>query len=137
MTPTLFREDETRQWLACVREDLAAAETLISLPAPLTKSALFHCQQAAEKAMKAFLVWHERSFPKTHDLATVGRQCISIDASLETCVRRSYRLTQFAVLSRYPGEFDEPTPEEARGSLAVARSLLAAILDRLPQQVRD
>lgn len=28
----------------------------------------FHCQQAAEKYLKAFLTWHQVAFSKTHDL---------------------------------------------------------------------
>ena len=56
MTPNLFLSDETRAWLLRAAEDLAAAAVLTA-PATL-RSALFHCQQAAEKSLKAFLTIH-------------------------------------------------------------------------------
>jgi HEPN domain-containing protein len=44
-----------------------AAERLLKAPA-LFGAAVFHCQQAAEKALKGFLAWHDTPFRKTHDL---------------------------------------------------------------------
>jgi len=38
---------------------------------PFLEDALFHCQQAVEKALKGFLTWHDRPFEKTHDLGAV------------------------------------------------------------------
>jgi HEPN domain-containing protein len=35
---------------------------------PLPGLVCFHCQQAAEKYLKTLLIFHEVSFPKTHDL---------------------------------------------------------------------
>jgi len=136
MTPKLFREDETRQWLLCAQEDLSAVEALVSVYPPLVRGALFHCQQAAEKAMKAFLVWHDEPFTKTHNLTALGDQCVGIDQTLEGPIGESIKLTRFAIRFRYPGEPERPTVEEARHWLAAARSVFAAILDRLPEQVR-
>ncbi|MCX6636945.1 MAG: HEPN domain-containing protein [Acidobacteria bacterium] len=68
MTPSLFLLDETRAWLLRGAEDLAAA---LTAPATL-RSASLHCQQAAEKSLKAFPTWHQRPFPKTHDLRVLS-----------------------------------------------------------------
>ena len=43
---------------------------------------MFHCQQAAKKALKALLTWHDQPFKKTHDLTALGSQCKRIDESL-------------------------------------------------------
>lgn len=40
---------------------------------PLMRGALFHCQQAADHALKAFLTLREVAFRKTHDLDELGR----------------------------------------------------------------
>jgi HEPN domain-containing protein len=134
MTPNLFLSDETRAWLLRAAEDLAAASLLI---APVTlRSALFHCQQAAEKSLKAFLTWHQTPFPKTHDLALLSSFCLELDASLDTVMAPSLALTRFAVAMRYPGEIEEPSTEEVRQWLAVARSIFDAICSRLPQETR-
>ena len=39
---------------------------------PLPREALYHCQQAAEKALKGFLAFHDHPFRRTHDLRELG-----------------------------------------------------------------
>jgi hypothetical protein len=63
------RAQLTRDWLAKVHEDLRAAEFLATAPTAFHYSVAFHCQQAAEKALKAYLTWHNLPFRRTHDLA--------------------------------------------------------------------
>jgi len=53
---------------------------------PAPEDALYHCRQAAEKALKGFLVWHDQPFPKTHDLGKLGKQAIVLDHTLEPLV---------------------------------------------------
>ncbi len=137
MTPKLFRSDETRQWLRHAREDLTGAEVLMTARSPLLKLALFHCQQAVEKALKGFLVWHEKSFARTHNLVSLGKQCMALDESLKDTVFHAVDLTQYAVRFRYPGEASEPTLEQARQCLEAARSVLDAVVQRLPEEVRN
>jgi len=107
MTPKLFRSDETRQWLRHAREDLTAAEVLTNASPPLLKVALFHCQQAVEKAFKGYLVWHEQSFTKTHNLVALGKQCVALDDTLKPTIVSAVDLTRYAVKFRYPGETRE------------------------------
>lgn len=94
MTQNLFLLDETRAWLVRAVEDLAA----VALTAPATlRSALFHCQQAAEKSLKAFLTWHQKPFPTTHNLTVLSGLCSELDASLDAAVAPALALTRFAV----------------------------------------
>ena len=132
MTPNLFLLDETRAWLLRAAEDLAAAAALTA-PATL-RSALFHCQQAAEKSLKAFLTWHQRPFPRTHNLTVLSGFCAEVDASLDAAIAPSLALTRFAVAMRYPGEIEEPSVAEVREWRAVARTIFDAICSRLPQE---
>ena len=46
---------ETRPWLERANEDVLAAERLLGGAEPMAGTAVFHCQQAAEKALKGFL----------------------------------------------------------------------------------
>jgi HEPN domain-containing protein len=123
MTPNLFLLDETRAWLLRAAEDLAAA---LTAPATL-RSALFHCRQAAEKSLKAFLTWRQKPFPRTHNLTVLSGFCAELDASLDAAVTPSLALTRFAVAMRYPGEIEEPSIAEVRQWLAVARAIFDAI----------
>ncbi len=101
---------------------------------PLAEDALFHCQQAVERAPKGFPAWHDRPFRKTHDLAELGRQVSQLDPSLESACRRAEQLTVYAWVFRYPGEPGEPTVKEAEGTLALAHEVCEAVLSRLPAE---
>jgi len=100
------------------------------------RSALFHCQQAAEKSLKAFLTWHQRPFPKTHDLRVLSGPCSEVDASLEAAVAPALALTRFAVAMRYPGEAEYPSIGEVREWRVIARAIFDAVGSRLPRETR-
>lgn len=116
----LLRSEETREWLRLAARDLRVAELALGDSDPLINEALFHAQQAAEKALKAYLVWHEVRYPLTHDIRRLLDLCAKIDATLDDELSPAVALTQFAVRFRYPGE-DQPTLDEARAWLALGR----------------
>ncbi len=101
----------------------------------MTGDVVFHAQQAVEKSLKGFLLWHDRPFRKTHDLTELGRQCIDLDTTLEAISRRAATLTVYAWIFRYPGDVDEPPDDEAREALALAREVHEAIRGRLPENL--
>ncbi len=126
------RVAEVREWLQKAQRDLDAATLLLHARPSLPDTALFHCQQAAEKAWKAFLFWHDVRFRKTHDLREVGDACRAVDASLTELASRAEDLTPFAWIFRYPGEPAQPTDVEAISALALAREVFDAVVTRLP-----
>ena len=101
----------------------------------LTEDALFHCQQAAEKAFKAFLTFHNRPFRKTHNLEEIGEACLQIDATLKELVDEAVRLTEYAWAFRYPGSPPTPTREEAQAALALAKRVYESILKLIPPEI--
>jgi HEPN domain-containing protein len=129
------RVADTRGWLLKAADDLRGAEVDLAAVPPLTGDAAFHCQQAAEKALKALLAWHDVPFRKTHDLAEIGQQCVALDVSLEPLCRRAEQLTTFAWIFRYPGDLEDPPVEEVVEALAVARDVHNAVRARLPTEV--
>jgi HEPN domain-containing protein len=99
---------------------------------PLLEDALFHSQQAVEKSLKAFLVWHDVAFRKTHSLEELGRACCQLDATLTELVDASVPLNEYAWAFRYPGAPPVPNREESQAALMLARSVCAAVGTRLP-----
>ena len=136
MPPDPVKRENTRAWLAKADTDIRSAVADLSVTPPIIEDVLFHCQQAAEKALKAFLTWHDRSFDKTHDLERLGLDCISIDVDLVSLLDRAKELTRYAWMFRYPGAPYNPTGEEANEALALAREVVGAVLSRLPSEVR-
>ena len=127
----------TRRWLTHARDDPILAEDAAGKGrSPFLQDALFHCQQAAEKAFKAFLTWHDIAFRKIHDLEMIGQDCLAQDPTLGAVVDQAVRLTQYAWRFRYPGAPYNPTPEEASDALSVAHQAVEAIRSRLPDKAR-
>lgn len=127
---------ETRAWLVKADHDLRAVEVLRTADPPLRGDAVFHCQQAAEKALKGYLTWHGRTFGKTHNIGELGQAVLELAADLPDLLRKAAGLTDYAWKFRYPGETEEPTPEETEEALTLARGVYQAILARLPEEVR-
>ena len=75
-----------REWLTLADDDLRIAELTMKDSEPVCWAAAFHCQQAAEKSLKAFLAYHERHVEKTHDieflLGFVWQLCLILRSSL-------------------------------------------------------
>jgi HEPN domain-containing protein len=124
-------------WLAKAWHDLQSAEWLMARPDPLCDAAGFHCQQAAEKALKAYLTWCDEPFAKTHSLVALATKCLPFDASFEELRAAATTLTPYAVAARYPGDLSELTEAEAQEALALARKVWHFILERLPPDVRE
>jgi HEPN domain-containing protein len=108
------RVADTRAWLTKMSKDLRDAEIDLAADPPLLEDVMFHCQQAVEKVLKAFLTWHDRLFRKTHDLVEVGGQCVTIDSTLEPLLRRAAPLTEYAWKFRYPSDVPNQHKERQR-----------------------
>jgi HEPN domain-containing protein len=137
MAPDDARLKDVRAWLQKAELDLRAAAHEISAPEEgLWGDVVFHAQQAAEKAMKALLAWHDVPFRKTHNLEELGRQCAALDATLGILADQAGPLSEYAWKFRYPGESEDPALEEAEQALAVARNVYETILSRVSPKAR-
>lgn len=129
--------EEVAAWLSKASGDLRAAEVDLAASPPILEDVVFHCQQAAEKAIKAFLTAHESVFRKTHDIEEIGRAAIAIDASLAPLLERASVLTPFAWQFRYPGDDGEPERSDVEAALRIARDVFKEISARLPAESRQ
>jgi HEPN domain-containing protein len=134
MTPSEARARETREWLGKAAEDLISAHVLIG--SNRFSGALFFCQQAAEKSLKAFLTWHEHTFRRTHDLEELGKDCQAIDPTLAALIEEADILSDYAWKLRYPGAPYTPERAEAEAMFGIASRVLSAVQSRLPLEAR-
>lgn len=91
----------------------------------------YHCQQAAEKWLKAFLDERKGEHGKTHDLVSLLNACQEIDASfseLEDCCEQ---LNGLDVDARYPDNHIAYDFEDARETLDHCERIRAFITPRL------
>ena len=94
----------TSEWVEKADNDYFSADVLLhSLEAPIIDTACFHCQQCAEKYLKAFLQEYRIRFERTHVLADLLELCIPIDNTFKKIAGDLHGLESFAVAIRYPG----------------------------------
>jgi HEPN domain-containing protein len=117
---------EARRWFRFAEEELVLARALVSDPRAPPRLACWHAQQAAEKALKAALVVRGVDLPRTHNLLAL-RALLTLELASRMDLTSLAELTQWAVESRYPGDWDEPSGGEARDSLLTAEAVVAAV----------
>jgi HEPN domain-containing protein len=122
---------EAREWLGRAKRDLLAAERSLQGQPPLMDVAVFHAQQATEKALKAYLTAHGQTFPKTHDLVPLLSSCQAIDSEFGGFSQAALALTPYAVRFRYPGGPLEPEEAEARQAHQWAGEIVEFAASRL------
>ncbi|HUT52699.1 MAG TPA: HEPN domain-containing protein [bacterium] len=126
------KSDLVKKWLVKAAHDLASAQKLASDPDSYLDTAIYHCQQAAEKAVKAFLVFNDKRFQKTHDVRELLKIASSFSEELLSLMEEAATLTPYAGLYRYPDENIEPDRDEFDHALAAARKIYDAVLALLP-----
>ena len=98
-------------WLEKARHDLETARRLTESPPPITDVAVYHCQQAAEKSLKALLVGRGVAVLKTHDLMALLSLCVAFYPVASQWIDAAAILTPYATHFRYPT--DDPDPDLA------------------------
>ena len=94
----------TSEWISKAEGDYRSAEVLLNqIEPPEVDTACFHCQQCAEKYVKAFLTEHDIPFPRNHDLVRLLELCLRVDESFEKIRDQLRRLENYGVIIRYPG----------------------------------
>jgi HEPN domain-containing protein len=120
----------SEEWVQKADNDLIAAHKLFrSRTKPLYDVVCFHCQQCAEKYLKAFLQERETPIPKIHNLIELLDLCKKLDISFELLRADLKLIDQYSVQVRYPGMSAEKN--EAKAALKAAQTVKAFIHQRL------
>jgi HEPN domain-containing protein len=126
--------DEIKEWLQKARNDLLSARILMQHDPPVLDTASFHCQQAVEKVLKAFLVWKAMPFEKVHSLTYLLDLCQEQEPGFASVRERAETLAPYAIEIRYPGAVMEISQQEAEEALAIAEMMWDFVLRLLPDE---
>ena len=129
---TTDRLTDTARWLRHAEEDLITAETLLAQSHVPPRQACWFAQQAAEKVLKAVLIFLQIDFPRTHDL-NVLRDLLPESWSLKTALPNLGDLNRWAVGARYPDDVQEATETNASTAVEQARAVWTAASTELTQ----
>jgi HEPN domain-containing protein len=127
------KEELVRQWLTLADEDLSIAELIMRDSESVYWGAAFHCQQTAEKSLKAFLAYNDYHVEKTHDIEYLVKLCAKILPEIEPFIEAAAVMSDYAVDSRYPAPRLEITKQKAEQAIETARSIYEFVLKSLPE----
>lgn len=131
--PEEVKREFVREWFRKAEEDLRTSQHLLKAGAGYVYGAVFHAQQAAEKYLKAFLVWHQIEFPKTHDIEVLLTLAAGANTGFAEALAGAAWLTPYGVEYRYPGDYPEATLKDAKQATGLAASVRAETVRRLPE----
>jgi len=122
----LPKEEYLNNWVYRAREDISVMDNLAKAGIEFyTSTICFHAQQAVEKYLKAFLIYHDVDFPRTHDVDFLLLECMKIDKNNFDFDFKS--LTEFGVSVRYPDDFYVPGVNETREYQNIAQEVAKTV----------
>jgi HEPN domain-containing protein len=136
-------KEESLRWLVQAQDEFADADDLRRRGRFYL--ALFHFQQAAEKALKAYLYLTVRSREEvftTHSLDALLQKARAIDRDFRG-VKGARRLDEYAIRPRYPDSlpgripsryFDDP--HEAEEAMQLARGVVELAAQKIEEIVQ-
>lgn len=127
MTPALQAYIES--WLKKAEHDLLSAQRLLEIEPMILDNACFHCQQAIEKCLKAFLIYHGRDIERTHNIIFLLSECATFDSVFATV--DPLNINAYAVQGRYPDSNLIPTIAETKSYYQLALQVRNLVTQRI------
>ena len=92
--------------------------------------------RSTEKYIKALLVWQSIEFPRIHD---IGELVVLLpeEVSLPLTTEEQEELTDHAVISRYPGNWEPIGQTEAEQAMALVHKVRKVVRSALPKETAD
>src|SRR5207244_10425135 len=113
------KREWVRSWLTKVHSDLRSARALVALTEPATDTAVYHCQQAAEKALKSYLAFRDHALERTHDLQRLLDIATALEPAFASLETQADVLNPYATAFRYPDTLGIQFPSVAEATTAI------------------
>ncbi len=117
-----------KEWFRKADHDLTSAHILIE-EIDILDNVCFHCQQASEKYLKAYLVFKGEEVIKTHYLKHLQTVCAKFDADFNAFDFKD--LTRYASDVRYPDDFSDPPLSDTQYYLETAEKVKELVLSKI------
>lgn len=98
----LHNKDVAHEWINVANLDLESAKFLMNMNSIPFQIVCYHCQQAIEKYLKAYLAFCGNEILKTHDLLMLNKKCEGYDDSFKEIYKDCLEVNDYAVHTRYP-----------------------------------
>jgi HEPN domain-containing protein len=122
---------EHNRWIYFAENDLIIAQLCLKEERALS-GVFYHCQQSAEKSLKAFLAFQQRQIPRTHDLEYLQRLCVDFDPEFDALFQDVEDLNPFSQKTRYlENSYVMPSIDTARICIKKAERVLDFVKNKI------
>lgn len=130
MPPDRPKTGSPEDLLKRARSNLARAK-LPKLEEALWEDYCFDAQQAAEKALKALLLFNKIPFRFVHDIAELLTLLEQNGFELPEEIRAGAELSEYAVEARYPSPMEPVTEQEYDEAIATSEQIVSWVTQNL------
>jgi HEPN domain-containing protein len=129
--------EHARRWLGQARADFEAAEA--NCAETRYSLACFLCQQTAEKALKAMLIWLNGDYPRRHVIGDLLSELNLVDSTSAKKLSESSDLDIYYQSTRYPDAIGGAIPAATfhRRQAELAIQLAREVLDVAGEVLAD
>lgn len=123
------RSKDPKEWIRRAKSNLVKSK-ITKTEDMLYEDLCFDLQQSAEKALKGLIIRLGLTAPRTHSLHEL-LDIIRTRMIVPDEMRRVMFLNNYAVSTRYPGDYTEITEEEYKEALEVAEMVYNWVVENI------
>ncbi|MDR0600395.1 MAG: HEPN domain-containing protein [Treponema sp.] len=121
-------------WIERAKSSYDLSKAAIS-PAIFFEDLCYQAQQTVEKALKGLLLYYGVEPVFTHNIGVLLNE-LGKHTEVTDTIREAMKLTNYAVQTRYPGEYDDITREEYENALRIAKHCLDWVEREIKEKAR-
>lgn len=118
------------KWFEKANDDELNARSILTHRDGAPSGVCFLSQQTTEKYLKALLVFHDKKFPKVHDLLKLETLLMDFEPDINNIHQNLVLLNRYYIETRYPGDYLEFSWKEAKKALEAATQIKKFVLEK-------
>jgi HEPN domain-containing protein len=119
-------------WIERAKSSYEIAKTIIKTNIIYYEDLCYQSQQAVEKSLKGLLIYYGVDPEFTHNIGLLLNELEKFTEIPEN-IKLSTNVTKYAVITRYPGEYDEITKENYEESIKIAKDCLEWVQNKIKE----
>jgi HEPN domain-containing protein len=126
--------NDYKTWIDRAKSSLAISKIKLDENI-LYEDLCFQAQQAVEKAIKGLLIFYNIEPEKTHNLVSLIKE-LSKNIEIPEEINETAILNDYAVQTRYPGDYTPIEEEEYNNAIAVAEKCVKFIVKKIKELLK-
>jgi HEPN domain-containing protein len=112
-----------KNWIDRARSNLEIANPEKISKVIFYEDLCYNAQQCVEKALKAYCIYYDIEFPKTHNIGKLFNILENAKIKIPEYIKKSSELSDYSVEKRYPGNYEEVDEKEYKRVVKIAEDV--------------